>query len=1341
MANLKIQLLGHPQVWVAGEKITHFHSNKARALLYYLVASRRTHARALLANLFWGEFPESNANNNLRKTLSNLRTVVGDHLLITRESVTFDQRSDFWVDVESFEQEALVLRSAGDLQAGERALEIYKGDFLEGFFVNESAEWESWMASERLRLREKHNQVIYKLAELHAEKAEYNQAIVLGRKLVSLEPMHEDAHRLLMSLYARNQQRVRALKQYERLCERLDEELGVEPAAETERLYQAIRSEEFAYQAGIDQGNKETAISQLAFKRPGFLDEEAGLGDLQETVFVGRDAEMKHLMGYLDRALAGEAQVAFVTGEAGRGKTALLTEFARRAQAHCAELVVAKGSGNAFSGTGDPFHLFHEVLNLLSGDVEGHWLAGTITKEQARRLWELVPQMAQILATEGKSLLDQFISGQALLQRARAHALEDSPWLIQLREAVEAEGFSSLDHSQIIDQFTAVLTALARRHPLLLLLDDLQWSDTSSLDLLFNLSRQLSAQPIFILGAYRPSDVALGRSVTGEPGSNSQISFLIAELTRHFGQIEIDLERISPLKEREFVDALIDSEPNGLGEAFRTTFHQRTRGHPLFSIELLREMQIRGVLFCDREGMWEAAPGLDWELLPARIEAVISQRIGRLDEELREILSVASVEGERFTTQVVVQVLNLDERELLRRLVRLQREHRLVHELAETSLKSVRLNRYQFNHILFQQYLYHDLSQGERRLLHGRIAAALEDLYTENKDTVLVALAHHYTEAGLVDKAILYLVEAGDRARIQYAHREAIDHYQHALVFLKQKGDYEEAARTLMKIGLTHHNAFDFERARAANQEAFELWKQVRHSRREGSVPAAPHALRVAWRNFSGKLDPAMVKETPRALLMQQLFSGLVRLGQDLEILPDLAHGWDVLDQGQRYVFHLRSDARWIDGMPVTAADFEFAWKRVLDPATGSPNAGDLFVIKGGRAFHLGRGGPDEVGVKALDDTTLQVELDGVSPYFPNTLFVDWAKPIPRHVIQKYDAGWTDPDKIVTNGPFQLVSWKPGEYLVIARNPNYHGRIIGNVEQVKISLGDDQLRQLEQYLADELDVLYTFSHLPPEIQAGLRAELGSEYRSGPDLGTWFVGFVLSRPPFNDRRLRRALALATDRNNLARVVRRGSVQPASGGFLSPVHAAYSEGIALPYDPEQARRLLAEAGYPGGLGFPTVELLNGHASLSVEADLRYLQTQWRQQLGIHMVWETISEMSAFLQRIEQDPPHLFYEGWTGPHTDPDDFLRETTLVWKQARWRDQRYFKLVNEARMQADWKDRLALYRQADRMLIEEAVLIPLAYSQNQFLIKPWVKRFAYTSIPRWFFPEVILQPH
>ena len=863
---------------------------------------------------------------------------------------------------------------------------------------------------------------------------------------------------------------------------------------------------------------------------------------------------------------------------------------------------------------------------------------------------------------------------------------------------------------------------------------------TPPLDLLFHLARHLPGQPIFILGAYRPSDIVLVQASNPTAG----LSPLVAELKRRFGRIEIDLSQKSPDDERQFVDALLDSQPNRLDAVFRSAFYQRTKGHPLFSIELLRDMQARGDLIQDERGQWVASRDLDWESIPARVEAVISQRIRRLPAELRELLAVASVEGEIFQAEIIARVLERDKRWVLSRLSNLQKEHRLVHELAEINLAGRSFTQYKFSHILFQEYLYHDLGQGERRMLHQAIAAILEDCYVDHQAAVLVPLARHYTEAGRAEKAIPYLLAVGDRARTQNAFREALDHYHRALDFLRAKGDHEEAARTLMKIGLTHHNASAFDQARAANEEAFRLWQQVERSQPGRDLPPAPHALRIAGENFSGKLDPAMVKETPRGLLLQQLFSGLMRLGQNLELLPDLAEGWEVLDQGRRYRFRLRRGASWSDGAPVTAGDFEFAWKRVLDPATASPNAMDLFDIKGARRFHLGAGKPEEVGIRALDEFTLQVALEQASPYFPNLLFNEFTKPVPRHIVRQYGADWMQPDHLVTNGPFRLVSYTPGAKMVLHRNPDYYGSFSGNVERVEVhlGLGEDRLRHLEMYLAGDLDVLYTFSHLPPDIQKNLRDDLVGEYRSGPSLATWLVGYVLDRPPFDDRRVRRAFAMATDRQTLANVVHSGLVSPATGGFLSPLHAAYSEGLALPYDPEGARSLLAEAGYPHGQGLPTIEMVNGHASLSVEVNLRFLQDQWQENLGVNMHWETIWEWGAFLQRMQEDPPHLFFIRWAGKHTDPDDFLLlESSLVWEIARWRHPDYFAFVLKARRLADWSERMALYHQADRMLVEEAVLLPLAYDRVHFLVKPWVSRFVPSAIARWPLSELILQPH
>ena len=415
-------------------------------------------------------------------------------------------------------------------------------------------------------------------------------------------------------------------------------------------------------------------------------------------------------------------------------------------------------------------------------------------------------------------------------------------------------------------------------------------------------------------------------------------------------------------------------------------------------------------------------------------------------------------------------------------------------------------------------------------MLHRAIALALETLSAGQTDQGMISLARHYLQADLPEKAIPFLLAAGDRARNQNAFQEALEHYQQALNLLRERGELEEAARTMMKIGLTHHNASNFELARLINQEAFRLWQQASQHIINGSLSPAPHPLRIAAENLSGSLDPAMAKESPRKSILQQLFSGLMRMGPNLELLPDLARGWDVLDQGRRYLFHLRQDALWSDGIPVTAGDFVFAWKRVLDPASASPNAIDFFDIRGAHAYHLGEQNFDDIGISALDDFTLQVDLENAYPYFPNLLLNEAAKPVPRHVIERFGSAWTEPDKIVTNGPFRLAGYEQGDRLSLRKNPNYHGTFTGNIEEVQVylGLGNDRICHLEMYKADKLDVLYSFPHLPPKMQKQLREELVGEYRSSASLATWLIGFVLDQPPFDDRRVRRALAMAINR---------------------------------------------------------------------------------------------------------------------------------------------------------------------------------------------------------------------
>jgi len=1059
---------------------------------------------------------------------------------------------------------------------------------------------------------------------------------------------------------------------------------------------------------------------------------------MTEQVFVGRERELTYLQTFLACALGGQAQVVLVTGEAGSGKTALLHEFARRAQQANAELVVAIGNCNAQTGLGDPYLPFREVLRLLTGDVEADLANNVVNAEHAARLHAVLVRSAQVLVEVSPDLVNLFLAGipgAGLVARVGSLLVKKGGWLDRLEKLIKSRpptaAEANLDQSRIFEQYTNALKALAAQRPLMLLLDDLQWADAASISLLFHLGRQIDASRVLIVVDYRPDEVAVGRG--GQPHPLEKV---LAEFKRYFGDIWVDLDRSEEAEGRQFVDAFLNAEPNRLGEGFRQALFRHTEAHPLFTIELWRDMQERGYIVRDEQGYWVEGPTLCWDTLPARVEGVIEERIGRLEEELREILSVASVEGEEFTAQIVARILDTPERLLLRKLSQdLEQRHHLVQEQAEGKVGDQILSRYQFSHALFQQFLYHKLSAGERRLLHGDMARLLEELYQGQIAEIMVQLARHYTEAGEAEKAVSYLLQAGDKARGLYAYTEAIDYYQRALEFLKEQRDYQQAARTLMKLGLTYHIAFDFQRARQAYEEGFGLWQHAGMWGAKVALPPAPHALRMVWYD-PPTLDPTLAAESDSTTVIEHLFCGLVERSPEMDIVPEIARSWEVQEDGCKYVFHLRNDARWSDGTPVTAADFEYAWKRALHPDSGSPAASLLYDIRGARAFHCGEvSNPDQVGVRALDPTTLMVELQGPTSYFLHLLTHCIFFPLPRHVIEACGASWTEPGRLVSNGPFCLEDWQKGRCLVLVRNPKYSGHVTGNIQRVELNIVPEWPARFAMYERGELDTLL-LSPAPPQERDRIRQQYAGECISGPRLATYFVRLDVTRLPFNDARVRRAFALATDRERLANVVSRGLVFPATGGFVPSGMPGHSAGIGLPYDPSQARQLLTEAGYPGGQGFPVVELLTTRANTP---ESQYLTAQWRDNLGVEVQWQIIASVES-LGRPTDQPPHMFLSGWMADYPDPDNFLR-VGRQYCQADWRNQTYDRLVEEARRATDQGKRMKLYQQADKILIEEAALIPISYIRFHLLVKPWVTCFPTSAVKLWFLKDVTIVPH
>jgi ABC-type oligopeptide transport system substrate-binding subunit len=995
---------------------------------------------------------------------------------------------------------------------------------------------------------------------------------------------------------------------------------------------------------------------------------------LQAARFVGREGEMARLSGALDGALEGRGSAWLVGGESGVGKSRLLDEF--RTLALVRGVTVARGQ--AVREGRSPYHLWRDVLRrlALSADLCQRQVGGRSAAEEAVRVLELlVPDIANLVGVERG------------VQRA------DAP------EPQASRG-----------RLFEVVGELFRRQvrPVAVLLEDLQWAGTESMALLQRLVPEASEFSTLLIGTYR----------------DDERPHLVDELP---GMQALKLERLDERSIAELSASMLG--PAGRRAPVVSLLQRETAGNPFFLVEVMRAL-------AEEAGQLEQVGRMT---LPASVYAagvrrLVERRLNRVPGAARPLLDVAAVVG---------QALDLP---LLRALDRDVDLEGWLTACGDVAVLEAREGQWCFAHDKLREGALAALDERERARLHRRVAEAIEATYGDASEQV-ARLAHHWEQAGDAEQAAVYLSRAGDQARLAYAHREAIDYYERAFSCLQALGKQERAARTLMKLGLTHHAAFDFKRAQEVYQEGLALWRQagqrqaaaMRH--KDVALPPAPHALHLCWDELS-TLDPALANDADANAILEHLFVGLVTLSPETEVLPQAALDWEVSEGGRRYVFHLCDDLRWTDGRPLTAGDFEYAWKRVLDPATASPSAELLYDIQGARAYHQGQT-PDaeRVGVRALDRRTLAVRLEAPVAYFLYLLAHGLTCAVPRHVVERHGTAWTEPGCMVTSGPFTLERWERGSSgcspsaLVLVRDPDYRGSAGGNVERVELRLLTDRPSWLPLYEAGKADVV-DIADLPLATMDDARLRHPEEYLSMPQQSTAYLGFVVSRPPLDDRRVRQALALAMDRETLMHEVTRGVHSVATGGFVPPGMPGHQAGIALPYDPERARRLLAEAGYPGGRGFPTVERLTIHAALPYSEPMR---RQWQEALGVDIPCETVDWATLF-RRIDSRPPHLYGMGWVADYPDPDSFLRASAFR-HHSRWHHEVYDRLVEKARRVPDWEARLALYGQAERILAEEVPILPLNYQRHSFLIKPWVTRYPVSADGRHFWEEVILEPH
>ncbi len=789
---LEVRLLGTFELRADGAAID-IPSRPAQSLFAYLILNAgSTHRRERLAGLLWPASTEETARNNLRQALWRLRKALPppadggpEFLLADSFTIGFQPQAPCWLDVSILEAAP---ESSWKAERLIEAVEVYRGELLPGFY-------EDWVVLERERLRGLADARLHLLLERLQEDGRWPEAVRWAERWIAGGEVPEPAYRALMRAHHRLGDVAAATAAYQRCVEALQAELGVAPSEQTTELYAQISSGDLPG-AGVPG---EPLPPPAAPPPPAFLTSSAP-STQSAAVFVGRERSLSQLTGFLRQAVSGRGLTALVTGEPGIGKSALLRRLAVQAQADHPDLIIASGSGNALTGIGDPYLPFRDILGILTADIESKWAGGAISSREARRLWDLLPVAVQALLADGPDLIGSFLPGRPLMQRVRARAQADEPWVTALQRLVERSALRRIEapfqQRDLFNQVTKVLQALAHQHPLLLLLDDLQWSDAESLSLLFHLTRRIGDHPIMIVCASRP----LERSDEGQPGPRL-LEEILAELRLAHSESVIDLGQGDVDEGRAFIDAYLDTEPNALDPSFRQELCRHTGGQPLFTIELLRAMQVRGDLLRDAAGRWIAGPKLDWERLPGRVEGVIEERLQSLGEDLLDVLQVAAVVGEECIAEVIASVQARDVREVVHLLSdRLDRQLRLMTALGSRRLGGARLSVYRFRHILFQKHLYKRLDVVQRAYMHESVGDALESIYAGLTGEIAVLLAHHFAEAGRVRKAVTYLQQAAEQSRRLSAHAEAVGHLRRALSLLESLPEGGERRR--LELGL-----------------------------------------------------------------------------------------------------------------------------------------------------------------------------------------------------------------------------------------------------------------------------------------------------------------------------------------------------------------------------------------------------------------------------------------------------------------------------------------------------------------------------------------------------------
>lgn len=483
-------------------------------------------------------------------------------------------------------------------------------------------------------------------------------------------------------------------------------------------------------------------------------------------------------------------------------------------------------------------------------------------------------------------------------------------------------------------------------------------------------------------------------------------------------------------------------------------------------------------------------------------------------------------------------------------------------------------------------------------------------------------------------------------------------------------------------------------------------------------------------------LDPHLTTDATSATIIIEIFGGLVTINPQLEVVPDVAERWDVSDDGLVYTFHLRRDAVFHNGKPITANDFKWSLERAADAITESLVVDQYLGDIVGLQEKLNGETREVAGVRVIDDHTLEITIKEPKSYFIYKLTYPTAFVLDRENVEAGRRWVREPNG---SGPFQLAEYVPGERMILEKNPNYH---LGpaHLERVELILSGGTAMLM--YENDEIDITGVgIADLDRLLDASntLNAEL---VQALPSFSTSYIGMNVTVPPFDDVKVRQALNYAVNRQEIASLVLGDLVTPARG-ILPPGFPAYNEQLpGYPFNPDRAQQLLSESKYADNIGdYPIILTVPGGFGASVDLDLESITHTWQEVLGVTVEFQQ-TEFATYLQDLHKRRFDMFQIGWIADYPDPENFLDilfHSESSNNHTRYSNPQVDRLLEQARTETNQSVRYDLYKQAEATIVDEAPWIPLWHSGEQYvLIKPYVKDYYLTQliVPRLRFVRI-----